>query len=102
MLGIVDHLWIITETASFMCLQQKHIAHLDHSICFHNTASYTTFTPEQHATEVYKELFESVQKLSKPAKKKLLKRIAKGIGNNCKSADFRGLRQVQRVNRLSM
>ena len=38
-----------------------------------------TFTPEQHATEVYKELFESVQKLSKPAKKKLITKIAKAL-----------------------
>lgn len=38
-----------------------------------------TFTPEQHATEVYSELFESVQKLSKPVKKKLFYKIATAL-----------------------
>jgi hypothetical protein len=38
-----------------------------------------TFTPEQHATEVYSELFEAVQKLSKPSRKKLLRKIAKAL-----------------------
>lgn len=38
-----------------------------------------TFTPEQHTNEVYSELFESVQKLAKPAKKKFLKKIAKAL-----------------------
>jgi hypothetical protein len=38
-----------------------------------------TFTPEQHSNEVYIELFESVQKLSKPAKRKLLRKISKTL-----------------------
>jgi polyhydroxyalkanoate synthesis regulator phasin len=38
-----------------------------------------TFTPEQHSTEVCSELFESVQKLSKPAKQKLLRKISKAL-----------------------
>jgi hypothetical protein len=38
-----------------------------------------TFTPEQHSNEVYSELFESVQKLSKPAKRKLLRKISKAL-----------------------
>eukprot|EP00804_Cyclotella_cryptica_P024014 CCRYP_020050-RA/>CCRYP_020050-RA protein AED:0.24 eAED:0.19 QI:0/0/0/0.8/0.25/0/5/0/1018 len=36
-----------------------------------------TFTPEQHASEVHRELFESIQTLTKPAKRKFLKKIAK-------------------------
>eukprot|EP00804_Cyclotella_cryptica_P007133 CCRYP_020039-RA/>CCRYP_020039-RA protein AED:0.39 eAED:0.39 QI:0/0/0/1/1/1/2/0/512 len=38
-----------------------------------------TFTPVQHTQEVYNELFESIQKLKVPAKRKFLKRIAKAL-----------------------
>ena len=38
-----------------------------------------TFTPEQHVQEVHRELFESVQMLSKPAKRKFLRKIAKAL-----------------------
>lgn len=38
-----------------------------------------SFTPEQHTQEVYNELFESIQKLNKPAKRKFLKRVAKAL-----------------------
>eukprot|EP00804_Cyclotella_cryptica_P025030 CCRYP_015953-RB/>CCRYP_015953-RB protein AED:0.31 eAED:0.30 QI:0/0/0/1/0/0.33/3/0/681 len=37
------------------------------------------FTPVQHTQEVYNELFESIQKLKVPAKRKFLKRIAKAL-----------------------
>ena len=38
-----------------------------------------TFTPEQHTQEVYTELFESIQKLTKPAKRKFLRKVAKAL-----------------------
>eukprot|EP00804_Cyclotella_cryptica_P024159 CCRYP_015591-RA/>CCRYP_015591-RA protein AED:0.25 eAED:0.16 QI:0/0/0/1/1/1/2/0/716 len=38
-----------------------------------------TLTPEQHAVEVHKELFESIQVLDKPSKQKFLKKIAKAL-----------------------
>jgi hypothetical protein len=38
-----------------------------------------TFTPEQHASEVHRELFESIQTLNKSAKCKFLKKIAKAL-----------------------
>ena len=37
------------------------------------------FTPDQHAEEVHNELFESVQVMSKPAKKKLLQTMRKAL-----------------------
>jgi hypothetical protein len=79
MLGIVDRQWTIIAIADSTYHLRKHIEPLDHSICSHNIAYLPTFTPEQHATEVYTELFEAVQKLSKPAKKKLLRKIAKAL-----------------------
>ena len=38
-----------------------------------------TFTPEQHAHEVNGELREAIEKLSKKARRKLLKAIAKHV-----------------------
>eukprot|EP00804_Cyclotella_cryptica_P009770 CCRYP_013223-RA/>CCRYP_013223-RA protein AED:0.41 eAED:0.41 QI:0/0/0/1/0/0/4/0/726 len=38
-----------------------------------------SFTPEQHTQEVYNELFESIQKLKKPAKRKFINRVAKAL-----------------------
>eukprot|EP00804_Cyclotella_cryptica_P019081 CCRYP_014487-RA/>CCRYP_014487-RA protein AED:0.29 eAED:0.21 QI:0/0/0/1/0.5/0.33/3/0/1151 len=38
-----------------------------------------TLTPDQHVHEVYTELFEAVQKLSRPSRKKVLHKIAKAL-----------------------
>eukprot|EP00804_Cyclotella_cryptica_P013523 CCRYP_017243-RA/>CCRYP_017243-RA protein AED:0.41 eAED:0.30 QI:0/0/0/1/1/1/5/0/1642 len=38
-----------------------------------------TFTPAQHTQEVHRELFESLQTLDKPTKRKFLKKIAKAL-----------------------
>ena len=36
-----------------------------------------SFTPDQHTQEVYNKLFELIQKLTKPAKQKLIHKITK-------------------------
>ena len=37
------------------------------------------FTPNQHASEVYDELIESIQNMKKPAKTQLLKKMTKAL-----------------------
>eukprot|EP00804_Cyclotella_cryptica_P027023 CCRYP_013667-RA/>CCRYP_013667-RA protein AED:0.46 eAED:0.46 QI:0/0/0/1/0/0/2/0/99 len=46
-----------------------------------------TFTPEQHAYEVHRELFEPIQTLDKPTKQKFLKKIAKAVATEGDTTD---------------
>eukprot|EP00804_Cyclotella_cryptica_P009769 CCRYP_013224-RA/>CCRYP_013224-RA protein AED:0.47 eAED:0.47 QI:0/0/0/1/0/0/3/0/224 len=64
------------EIATFMFPQQKTSGSFD---LFPQHCILPSFTPEQHTQEVYNELFESIQKLKKPAKRKFINRVAKAL-----------------------